>query len=130
MNISIETIPHECQRYPTAGDWQFDPASSVEGNDTLVINVSSMEDQDSEFLVALHEMIEAWLCRKAGITDAQVDDWDKAHLDDPDPGSHENCPYGEQHFSALHIESIVATMLKIEWEEHGKRVDALFKDKK
>lgn len=130
MNISIETIPHDCQRYPTVGDWQFDPVSSVEGNDTLLINVSSMGNQDSEFLIALHEMVEAYLCRKAGITDVQVDEWDMSHLESEDPGFIEGCPYKKQHDNALWIESIVATMLKVNWGEHCERVDKLFEEEK
>jgi hypothetical protein len=45
------------QRYPTAGDWQLKP-------DGLHIFVSRMSDQRHEFLVGMHEAIEAYPCKQ------------------------------------------------------------------
>ena len=52
LKIIIETVDH--QRYLTAGDWQLKP-------DGLHIFVSRMSDQRYEFLVGMHEAIEAYL---------------------------------------------------------------------
>ena len=41
MKIEIRTIPHEQQRYPTCGDWQF------EKPDELTIRVSDMGNMES-----------------------------------------------------------------------------------
>lgn len=83
LKILIETVDH--QRYPTAGDWQLKP-------DGLHILVSRMSDQRYEFLVGMHEAIEAYLCKQAGISQVAVDRFDQAYErrrkpgDDSDPG--------------------------------------------
>ena len=38
MKITIDTIPHNQQRYPTVGDWAFD------SNGNLIIAVSDLGD--------------------------------------------------------------------------------------
>jgi len=73
LHIVIETIDHSQQRYPTVGDWQIDKA----GN--LHITVSKMGDQRYEFLVGMHEAIEAYLAVHAGISSAAVDKFDEAY---------------------------------------------------
>lgn len=86
MKILIETIPHSEQRYPTVGDWQWTQVkvlgrSGFPADDKLVptlhIKVSEMSDWRHEALVAIHEAVEALLCKYAGITEQEVDDFDK-----------------------------------------------------
>jgi len=72
LKVVIETIDHSQQRYPTVGDWQIDKA----GN--LHITVSKMSDQRYEFLIGMHEAIEAYLAVHAGISPAAVDKFDEA----------------------------------------------------
>ena len=67
MKTIIETISHKAQKYPTVGDWRNDP------DGTLRIRVSDMKNEDYEFLIALHELVEQHLCKKRGITVAAVD---------------------------------------------------------
>jgi hypothetical protein len=123
MKISIETIPHNCQRYITAGDWQFT-------GDELLINVSETGNEDSNFLVALHEFVEAYLCKKAGVTEEQVDKWDKDHPDSIDPGALPGCPYQREHQFALHVEKEMAWFMGVKWLEHEGRIDKLFEEPK
>jgi hypothetical protein len=77
LKIVIETVDH--QRYPTAGDWQLKP-------DGLHILVSRMSDQRYEFLVGMHEAIEAYLCKQAGISQVAVDRFDQAYERRRKPG--------------------------------------------
>ena len=79
MRIVIETIDHSKQRYPTGGDWQVKP-------DGLHVFVSKMSDQRYEFLVGMHEVIEAYLAIHAGISPAAVDRFDKAYEARRKPG--------------------------------------------
>jgi hypothetical protein len=115
--IKIETIPHSEQRYDTVGDWQFI------GND-LVIHVSDMGNNLYEFLVGIHELIEAILCKEYSVLEQQVDSWDKKHLDSNDPGSimvdenGETCPYYRQHFIATIIERMLANELGVDWDPY------------
>lgn len=85
MKVSIETIPHGSQRYPTTGDWQIsnDP---VTGEPVILVRVSSMAVPDEphnrakswpmEALVAVHELVEAVLALRSGIDQASVDEFD------------------------------------------------------
>jgi hypothetical protein len=125
VNISIKTIPHEAQRYDTCGDWYF-----TEDGD-LVIKISKLNDSYMEFLVGLHELIEAALCARAGITAAQVDAWDMEYEknrkqgDSSEPGDHANCPYRKQHQIASMIEGIALFFLGIDSEEYERKINSL-----
>jgi hypothetical protein len=100
LRIVIETIDHSKQRYPTVGDWQIDKA----GN--LHITVSRMSDQRYEFLVAAHEMIEAYLAMHAGMSPETVDRFDKAYEakrkpgNDSEPCDDPRAPYHREHVFA------------------------------
>lgn len=126
MRIVIDTIAHVHQRYPTVGDWQF----SQDGS-RLGINISRMDNEDYEFLVALHEMIEAYLCRKHGITTQQVDEFDmnyeanRINGDESEPGAQPVAPYFKEHQAAENIERHVAVLLGVDWDTYDKHVEAL-----
>jgi hypothetical protein len=131
MKINIETIPHDQQRYETPGDYW------VGKDDSIQIRVSKMGDHNSavagdyEFLVALHELIEVHLCKKAGISLKIIDNFDKDYEqlrkpeDESEPGDATNCPYKKQHLIATGIEKIVAAELGIDWKTYDKTVTSL-----
>lgn len=106
MNVKIEIIPHNQQRYPTVGDWFFAPilACSNCGLETriggelppplvcpvcqkphekskieegLVIRVSKLSDWRYEMLVAIHELAEVLMCKHDGVSQELVDAFDK-----------------------------------------------------
>lgn len=77
MKITI-TSPLK-MRYATSGDWRG-------GLGDLKIEAVEMEDDDHVFLIAIHELVEAYLCIKAGITAAQVDEFDFAYEGDGESG--------------------------------------------
>jgi hypothetical protein len=60
INIEIKTIPDKKQRYNTVGDYWIKDGKEY-------IRVSDMNNWEYETLIALHELIEATLCRKRGI---------------------------------------------------------------
>lgn len=116
MNISIKFIPLSEQRYETWGDWYF------EENGDLTIKVSNDEPdlptEDHQFLVALHELVEVYLCKKRGITQKMVDDFDMGEValslpDDAEPGDHPDAPYRKEHRVAMIIEHLMAHELGI-----------------
>lgn len=113
MRILIETIPHEQQRYPTPGDWQFlfvptchgcgntrdaqencvgpgdcgDCGAKMEFVELIRIRVSELSDWRCEALVAVHELVELLLCRQRGITPEEVDAFDKEFEAKRQPGN-------------------------------------------
>lgn len=122
FSASVKVIPHRSQRYDTAGDWLW---GSTHRYETVTIQVSRMPDWRMEFLVALHELVEAALCRQAGITANQVDAWDRAHPDDNDPGGILAAPYNAQHALATRIERIVSDSMGVSWDEYSKAIEEL-----
>lgn len=102
----------------------------------IEVFVSEMGDSDSEFCVAVHELIESYLCQKEGITDEAVTAFDKdfeekreeGNVDEPGdaPGS----PYRQQHRTATLIEMLVADALGLEWKRHEANVNKLFENKR
>lgn len=124
MKIVIEVIPHEEQRYDTVGDWLW----SADGQ-TLYIRVSELTEEGNmnfEFLVAIHEAVEAWACGNADISSRDVDKFDmtwKPHDGILEPGDDPKAPYHQQHKLASEIERQVAAGLGVDWAEYEQAVD-------
>jgi hypothetical protein len=125
MKIQLRTIPHSEQRYETCGDWENLPEGS------LRISVSDMGNDDYAFLVAIHELVEVWLCNKRGITDEAVSAFDieyeknRPEGDESEPGNHPDAPYRKEHFFATNIERMIALELGLDWEKYSKAVMSL-----
>ena len=125
MNITIRTIPYDAMRYPTCGDWVF----ADEHN--LQITVAGIGDRRMEALIGVHELIEALLCDRRGITTQAVDAFDKMFEatrkdDDPsEPGDSPLAPYRREHFFAEAIERLLAAEMGVDWNEYADRIDAL-----
>ena len=132
----ISTISHNKQRYPTVGDWHF--RKLTEYIDHLDIYVSRMNNTDYEFLVGIHELIEAYLCRKRGIKEEDVTKFDiyfEEHREENqklfgddfpiEPGNDSMAPYFLEHQFATKIEKLVAAELEIDWDEYDKTVNEL-----
>lgn len=121
MNTTlIRTIPHELQRYDTAGDYR-------ERDGVWYVNVSKMSDWRYEALVKVHEIVEMILCKNDGVDWKDIDNFDmvgagKGH---PDPGTLVDAPYYEQHKQATNIEQLLAEYLKVSWTDYNAALDAL-----
>lgn len=118
--IVIEAVPKDAMREPyckedQAGDWIFD----TEGN--LVIKVVGKDFAIPEtFLFALHELVEAYLCQREGISQEAVDEFDRefasyegqvrwGHIEEP--GDCKEAPYRTQHRRAMLAEHIMANFM-------------------
>lgn len=129
MNIMISTMLHSQQRYPTVGDWDFRTPTNAEPE--LHVRVSYMGNEDFEFLVGLHELVEAYLCHKRGITDEQVTDFDIKYEatrppgDTSEPGNYPEAPYHHEHVFATALERAVAREMGVDWDEYEQAVQDL-----
>src|SRR2546426_684428 len=118
IDIHIKTIPEEEHRYPTTGDWWFNPDGSLD------VVVTDFGRPDHEFLVAFHELVEVWLCRKRGITTEAVDAFDMEYEqnrkegDVSEPGDDPRAPYYHEHQFASGMERLMAAELGIDWQEY------------
>jgi hypothetical protein len=114
LNVEILTIPDSRQRYDTAGDWRLP-------NGRIVIKVSRLSNPDYELLVAIHELIEARLCQRDGVSDR----WDRGPgKDEDEPGDDPKAPYHEQHMTASRIERFVAKQIGVNWAEYEKELES------
>lgn len=125
MNIKMQTIPHDRQPYPTVGNW------AIADDGSIAIDVSDMWNEDYAFLVAIHEAVEVWLCRKRDVTEDEVNAFDIAYEanrpegDESEPGDHPDAPYRREHFFATSIERLLAAELGVDWAEYDKTVVGL-----
>ena len=72
--IEIRTIEHEHQRFNTVGDWIY-----VYGMPTR-ITVSRLPHPDFEFIVAVRELVDMYLCSQRVLTEKVVGPYGKADL--------------------------------------------------
>lgn len=130
LHIYIDTIPHSEQRYPTVGDYWEVREHGIYPTRTE-IKVSSMDDCRYEFLVAIHEMIECFLCAERGISEESITEFDMAFEEarqagnTDEPGNSPNAPYYEEHKFATIVEKALAAELKVDWDTYDKTVNEL-----
>lgn len=136
MHIYIDTIPHAEQRYPTVGDYwyPFRDQQSIAGQATIEIRVSELPSQDFEFLVALHEMVESYLCYKRTISEESITAFDRRfeedraagkHSEEEEPGDDFHAPYYKEHKFATKLERLMAEELGVNWGEYEAAIIAL-----
>lgn len=128
MKIVIETIAHEEQRYPTCGDY-------FEENGVQRVLVSNMGNEDYEFLVAVHELVELWLTKRRGISEESISAFDKTFekqrevgmLDElnAEAGDDPNAPYQNEHNFATGIERMVCAAIGIKWYDYEEAIKKL-----
>lgn len=122
--VTIEVVAHENQRYPTAGDWVMD------GED-LMIFVSETGNDNYNYLLMVHELVEALLCERDDIEQSLVDKFDRNYEkkrkkgDLSEPGDNPNAPYYEQHQVATLAEKIVALQMLIDWPSYEDKINKL-----
>lgn len=120
MRIEIATIPHNQQRYNTVGDWYM----NVDG-ETLIIKVSDTSISEFNFLIAVHELVEAYTCNIRRVSPDEVDSWDRDHIDSDDPGSLIGCPYFMPHFLATIVEMVLAIFFGVDWIEYEAKIKSI-----
>ena len=119
LKISIRTVPHERQRYDTAGDYFLGPDSWV------CIQVSDLGNWKKEFLVAVHELIEFGLVLNKGISIQEIDLWDIKFDGEGEPGDDPKSPYHHEHIYATTVERDLACELGVDWEEYDNCLSKL-----
>jgi hypothetical protein len=126
MNYDIRTISHSVQRYETVGDYWADRTGHT------MVRISDMGNEDYEFLVMVHELIEEHLTRKRGITEESIKAFDEEYEANrlpedttSEPGWAENAPYRKEHAFAESIEKQIAKELGVDWEAYDEKVMSL-----
>jgi hypothetical protein len=102
----VKTINKKDHRYDTTGDWWFEP------DGTLIVVITESGDFYGEFLIAIHEIIEAVLCKAAKIPSELVTSFDIANQLLEEPGESPSAPYHHEHIVAIGIEDILFREIK------------------
>jgi hypothetical protein len=121
LNVRIKTIPKEKHRYPTLGDYYYE-------GDQLTVVVSEMANPTNEMLVAIHELVEAYLCEQKGIPFESIDQFDHGFEGEDEPGDDPNAPYYWQHQVASLVERLLTQHVGIPWQEYDAAVSEFCKD--
>ena len=134
MNIHLISLDKDRIRNDQCGDWYVEE-DTEDGSERLVAASAIMSDWRSEVAVQVHEMIEALLCKKHGVTDLQVTQFDAMFEEERTKGLHglyaeagddPRAPYRDEHAEATFAERAICAALGLAWGEHERNVEALF----
>ncbi len=125
MNIAIKVVPPSEMRPTVDGaDWYWDE------NGDLQVRVCPMSDWRRETLLAIHEAVEAVMCKYNGVSQQAVDafdiEYDKTHATDCNAGDDPAAPYVREHCLATAIERILAAELEVNWESYDKELASTY----
>jgi hypothetical protein len=125
MDITIKVIPDSEMRPTVSGaDWYWDD------NGDLQVRVAPMSDWRRETLLAIHETVEAIMCKHNGVTQASVDVFDKEYYEthecDKDAGDDPQAPYVREHCLATAIERILCAELDVNWKSYDDELGATY----
>ena len=127
MDIYIKTVPNEEIKKRmgfTGADWWTD-----ENGEVQVRVASELNDWRQEFILAMHETAEIGMCKYLGITQEQVDDFDKhfqqTHDMDLFAGDEPDAPYKIPHTFATAIERILAGVMNVDWNPYDDNLGKL-----
>lgn len=126
MKITIQSCPQERIRSNQSGDWW------AHGEHQYTIHVLDTLLPESQLAIAIHELIEAYLCRKNGVTDGDVCAFDEhyeaerkegKHKSDEEPGDDPGAPYRKEHAAATHVERAACHAFELSWQSHEQAVE-------
>ena len=78
----------------------------------------------------MHEAIEAYLCKQAGISQAAADRFDQAYErrrkagDESEPGDNRKAPYYKEPMFASKVERMLANKLGVNWRAYDREVSS------
>lgn len=117
FTITITQIDDAEFRYDTLGDWEYD-----DGPDGLVARISvptfGRESNYAAWLIAVHELVELFLCTRQGVTQQAADEFHAAHPDSDEYGDEADCPYYEQHQVADAVEKLLCSAIGVGWKDY------------
>ena len=112
--INMQIIPIGCMRdaYKDGFDYWIDE------RDVLQVRIAEFENPDFAWFWAIHEVLEALRCIKAGIPLEAIEAFDAEHTDHEDPGSIPEAPYHKQHMQSMTVQHILCEQDGYSYEEY------------
>ena len=113
--VKFRWLPVYCENYPGSGrEILFYKPFIEQQVPHWKFQVMDLGNDDYEFLIFIHELIEWRLTQKHGVAEEDITAFDKKHLDTNEPGYLKEAPYHKEHMAAEAIERMVATLLGVE----------------
>lgn len=127
-------IPQVEQRYGTLGDY-FQNEKYPHIDQYRMSNFSKVEDNPVTarmyaIAVLVHELVEFEQCKRDGVPEQLITDFDMAFemLGKPgEPGDDPEAPYFHQHQRATFVERAVISAFGLNWDEYEKKCEEMFK---
>lgn len=125
MNIEVKVV-HPSQMRPEVdgADWFWDKAGNLQ------VRVCPMTDWRYETLLAIHETVEAIMCKENGVSQKAVDEFDRkydqTHSNDVEAGDDPSAPYVREHCFATAIERILCAELGVSWRDYDDELKKLY----
>lgn len=117
FKITITQIDDTEFRYDTLGDWRYD-----ERPDGVVAHITvpkfGGDTNYAAWLIAIHELVELFLCIRQGVTQQAADEFHAAHPDSDEYGDEPDCPYYEQHQIADAVEKLLCGAIGVDWKDY------------
>jgi hypothetical protein len=117
FTITITQVEDTDFRYDTLGDWQYD-----EQPDGVVARISvpkfSRDTNYAAWLIAIHELVELFLCVRQGVTQQAADEFHASRPDSDEYGDEVDCPYYEQHQIADAVEKLMCRAIGVSWKDY------------
>ncbi len=125
MNIHITVVQRKDMRPEVDGaDWFFDSQGDLQ------VRICPMSNWRHEFLLGIHEAVEAAMCRYNGVSQKEVDEFDRkydeTHENDIEAGDDPAAPYAREHCFATAIERILCAELGVHWSHYDRELVALY----
>ena len=127
LKIIIETQPYPKMRYPSPGDY-------FEKDGVEYIQVAELGDWRMELAVAIHELVEDYICKHRGIKEEDIMAFDlmfekereEGKWQDEEPGDDPRACYTKEHQIATAVEKLLCSYLDVDWKEYEQRCLDLF----
>ena len=117
FTIAIAQVDDAQFRYDTLGDWEYE-----ERADGVAARISvpkfGGEANYAAWLIAIHELVELFLCVRQGVTQRAADEFHAAHPDSDEYGDELDCPYYEQHQVADAVEKLLCRAIGVAWKDY------------
>jgi hypothetical protein len=122
VKVTFTVKPYSQMRYETVGDWQFSK------NGDLKITIARMSRPEYEEAIGVHEFVEALACKAAGVSEKDVDKFDKAYKGPfEEPGDDPKAPYHPMHVAATKIERMFIASQGLDWDTYNAEVESMGK---
>ena len=105
--------------YPSLDDWHI----VQKGFDIPFVDTG---DPDSNLLIFIHALVEAYLCSRHGVKESAVNEFDRSYHGKGEPGDDVHCPYRDEHATAMKVEHYLAKLLEYPWDMHEFRCEQAF----